>query len=373
MKSWFLFAFAALIACSSDETNTGPGSSGAGGASASTGAGTGGDVGSAGADPSSASSSASTGSAGASPTSGTGGSTGSTGSGGGSTGSTGGGSPDASSGSGGAGPFDGSSGRPDARPEVVQACTAFAAMFCAKVRECTPFVLGALYGDTATCENRVILGCVPTFDAPGTSASPAKTSGCGQAIAGLACATFLTGDLGASCKTDPGTIANGGACGDDAQCVSTFCARAPDAACGVCAPATRPNDPCVRGACSAGTVCPAGQSTCITPTPGKVDDACTAQEQCDLAHGVGCNAGSGKCLSLTLASAQGTCGANSVVPTSYAVCPATGTCSAPLGGRCSAAATEGQACSTADTGTHCLTPARCVASKCVVPDPIACR
>ena len=284
----------------------------------------------------------------------------------------GGGSTDASAGSGGAGPSDGSSGRADARPEVVQACTAFAAMFCGKVRECTPFVLGALYGDAATCESRVILGCLPSFDVPGTSASPAKTSGCGQAIAGLTCATFLTGDLGASCKTDPGTIANGGACGDDAQCVSTFCARAPDASCGVCAPATRPNDPCVRGSCSAGTVCPAGQSTCITPTPGKVDDACTAQEQCDLAHGIGCNAGSGKCLSLTLA-AGGNCGANSIVPTSYAVCPASGTCSAPLGGRCSAAAADGQACSTADTGTHCLTPARCVASKCVVPDPSSCR
>ena len=174
------------------------------------------------------------------------------------------------------------------------------ATLCTKVQTCTSFVLGVLYGDEATCEKRVMLSCVPSFGAPGTSATPAKTNACEQSIAALACPSFLVGDLGAPCKTDPGTVALNGACADDAQCASTFCARAPDASCGSCQPLTTPGGPCVRSSCSAGMVCPAGQSTCITPVAGKVDDACTAQEQCDLAHAVGCNTTSRKCLGMVM-------------------------------------------------------------------------
>ena len=58
---------------------------------------------------------------------------------------------------------------------------------------------------------------------------------------------------------------------------------------------------------------------------------------------------------------------------SVAVCPAAGTCSASLAGRCSAAGMDGAACSTADTGTHCMAPAKCVASKCTLPNPATCR
>jgi hypothetical protein len=110
---------------------------------------------------------------------------------------------------------------------------------------------------------------------------------------------------------------------------------------------------------------------CITPVAGKVNDSCTAQEQCDLAHAVGCNTSSGRCMKLTLA--QGSCGADFIIPSSYAVCPAAGTCSAAIGGRCSAAARDGESCSTADTGTHCMLPARCVGGKCTLSDANKCQ
>jgi hypothetical protein len=261
----------------------------------------------------------------------------------------------------------------DAAPDVRQVCAAFADTLCAKLETCSSFVLGALYGDVVVCRERTTLACLPSFGAPGTSATPAKTAACQATMAGLGCPAFLAGDLGAACKTDPGTVLVNGACADDAQCATTFCARAPDAACGVCQPPTSAGAACVRNSCSAGTVCPAGQSTCITPVAGKVNDSCTAQEQCDLAHAVGCNTSSGRCLTLTLATAQGTCGADFIFPTSYAVCPASGTCSATLGGRCSAAAKEGEPCSTADTGTHCLPPARCVGGRCTLSDGSLCR
>jgi hypothetical protein len=307
--------------------------------------------------------------------SGSSGSSGSTG-GGGSSGSSGGGSVDGGAGvSGNAGNprSDAGPGAPETSPEVLQACSAFVATFCAKVQSCSPFALGVVYGDVTTCKQRLMLSCIPNSIAPGTSAVPAKTTGCEQSIAALACPKFLANDLGAACAIDPGTVAQGGACGDDAQCATTFCARAPDAACGICQPPTKVGDPCVQGSCSTGTVCPAGQSKCITPVAGQVNATCSALEECDLANAVGCNTGSKKCIALTMAPSQGACGADSIVPTSYAVCSAGGTCSAAIFGKCSLAAADGAACSTSDTGAHCMTPARCVAGKCIVVDPILCH
>jgi hypothetical protein len=256
-------------------------------------------------------------------------------------------------------------------PTAQDACTAAADAVCGKLTSCSPFVTGVTYGDTATCKARFMLGCLPSFTAPSTSNTPAKTAACAQAVTSLACAAFLDGQLGAACATVPGGIAQGAACADDAQCVTSFCARGPNAACGTCSPPTKAGDPCVAGACSAGTVCPSGQSTCVAPVAGRVDDACTVQEECDLAHAVGCNTSSRKCIALTLAS--GTCGANGIAATSYAVCPATGTCSNVFNGTCSPAAADGASCSTTATGAHCVPPARCIGGTCAIANASACH
>ena len=272
------------------------------------------------------------------------------------------------------------SGAPDASTgtdagDGQQACVTFADAYCAKLQTCSTFVMSVAYGDLATCKARWILNCTPNFGAPGTSATPARTTTCAQSIGALSCTTFLSGDLGTACAVAPGTVAQGAACGDDAQCASTFCARAPTAACGTCQPVTMAGDPCVQSSCSVSTntVCPAGKTTCVKPVAGKVGDACVGHEQCDVGHQVGCNPTNSKCIALTLATAGGTCGADSIFPTSVAVCPASGTCSASLSGKCSAVGMDGASCSTADTGTHCMPPARCVASKCTLPSPATCR
>ncbi len=166
---------------------------------------TGGAAGSSG----SSTSSASSGASGGSGSSGTGGS-GASVDGGGDEPSSGGGG----SGQGGSSVAD-ASGNPDATSEARQVCAAFANTVCAKIQSCTPFVLGVLYGDVATCKDRATIGCLPGFGAPGTSATPAKTAACDKAIAALACPAFLAGDLGAACKTDPGAVAVNGACADD--------------------------------------------------------------------------------------------------------------------------------------------------------------
>jgi hypothetical protein len=247
--------------------------------------------------------------------------------------------------------------------------------YCAKLQECSTFVMSVAFGNQTTCKARWILNCMPNFGAPGTSATPARTSACAQSIPALSCATFLGGDLGSACATAAGTVANGAACGDDAQCVSTFCAKSVNAICGTCQPVTNVGDPCVQGSCSVSTntVCPAGTSSCVKPKAGKVGDPCVGQEECDVGHQVGCNTATSKqCIALTLAT--GTCGANNPLnPTSVAVCGNGGTCSGPFAGSCTAAAADGATCSTSDTGAHCVQPARCVGSKCVLPDPSTCK
>jgi hypothetical protein len=410
MRGWFVLLAGAMIACSSPGPSTTSGgrggSTGKGG-----GANTGGTSGGAGGAVGSGGSSASGGAGGATGTGGaTGGSTGSGGTGtggagtsgaggggtagsgtagssgaggtastpdGGTAGKAGGGTAGADAGkagASGAGMMDASIGT-DASGDTQQACTALADAYCAKLQSCSPFVTSVAYGDVAMCRQRWILNCTPNFGVTGTSATPARTTACAQSINALSCTTFLSGDLGAACAVAPGTVAQGAPCGDDAQCASTFCARAADAVCGTCRPTTMAGDPCVQGSCSVSTntVCPVGKTTCIRPVAGKVGDSCVGHEQCDVGHQVGCNPTNSKCIALTLATAGGTCGADSIFPTSVAVCPAGGTCSASLAGRCSAVGMDGASCSTADTGTHCMAPARCVASKCTLPNPATCR
>jgi len=264
----------------------------------------------------------------------------------------------------------GTGGTPVADPAVEQACSALAKALCAKSETCTPFATALLFGSRTVCEQRLALDCLPKFGAPGTSATPAKILSCADSLATHPCAAFVKGDFGAACAPQAGGSIAGVACGDDWQCASTFCARAPDAVCGVCAPTTQPGGPCVRGACSAGTVCPMGKSICVALEPGQLGATCTVHEQCDIGNGVGCSPISGRCIRLTLGS-SGPCGAD-LSGTMYAACPASGTCSALVGGTCSMAAADGAACSAASTGPSCLPPARCVGGRCTLPNPALC-
>jgi hypothetical protein len=104
-----------------------------------------------------------------------------------------------------------------------------------------------------------------------------------------------------------------------------------------------------------------------------VNDTCHSQSECDVAHAVGCNTNNDKCLALAIATSGGDCGADSITPTKFTLCPANGTCDAVIGGSCHAAAADGAACSTASSGPTCLSPAKCVNSICTLPNATACQ
>ena len=389
MRGWLVLLAGAAVGCSSlgpgggttgiggtrSSGTTGSGGSAKGGASAggssAAGGNTGGSVGPGGAG------NGGTGSGGGNGGAGTGGApTG--GSGGAGTGGAGGAGAAPDSGTGGSGGGTGGSGAGDASTDAPsvdpqQACNAMAESYCAKLQECSSFLMSVAFGNQTTCKARWILNCTPNFGAPGTSATPARTSACAQSIPTLSCTTFLGGDLGPACAVGAGTVANGAACGDDAQCASTFCARPTTAVCGTCQPVTNPGVACVQGSCSisTNTICSTGTTTCVRPKAGKIGDACVGQEECDVGHQVGCNPATQKCIALTLAGA--TCGANSIFASSIAVCPSAGTCSASVNGTCTAAGADGASCVTTETGTHCMLPARCVGGRCTLPNPSTCR
>ncbi len=257
-------------------------------------------------------------------------------------------------------------------PGPAAACAEAADAVCGQLEACSPFGLAAIYGDLATCKSRVALGCLPAFGAPGSSATTARTVQCAQALRQLSCEVVKTGDYGPACAAVPGALADGAACGDDSQCQSTFCARASTSLCGTCSPKSTEGGPCEDGACSSGLSCPTGASTCIKPVPGEVGDACTYQEQCDLAEGIVCDtAASKECIQVSVASGTGeACG---LTMTGFVLCRASGACSGIFGGTCSAAAADGAACSASDTGPKCLSPARCVEGTCALPDPASCQ
>jgi hypothetical protein len=390
MRKWLLLLAATAIGCSADNspsttTRGGSGGSkgGTGGAGASAGSGNGATGGSGG---NTGGSGGSTGGTGGS-TGGKGGTAGSAGGSGGSGGQggvTGGAAgsagttdagPDAAGGMGGTGGGVDGSAPPDVRAEEIMSCNNFADAFCSRLQTCSSFVMSVLYGDVATCKQRWVLNCLPNFGVAGTSASPAKTNGCTQILPGLACDKFLLGDFGTMCTPSAGTIPQGGACGDDAQCTTTFCARSPTSVCGTCQPVTMPGAPCVQGSCSVSTntVCPTGATTCVRPKAGQIGDACAGQEECDVGHQIGCNtATSRKCIALTLST--GTCGANNPLnPSSVTVCRASGTCTEPFNGMCIPFAADGQTCGSTDMDAHCMLPAKCIGGRCVVPDPSTCK
>jgi hypothetical protein len=385
MRKWVFFLAVAAIGCSSEgssstttqrPTGTSGGSAGDGGSGGGGTGGSGGSTSTGGSGGSTGGSGGNTGGTGGS-TGGSAGSGGSTGGSGGSTGGSGGtaGTPDAGGGASGSGGGTVDAGTPDATPEQQQACTNFADAFCNRLQTCSSFVMSVLYGDAATCKQRWALNCLPNFNATGTSATAAKVNGCTPTLATLTCDKFLLGDFGPMCTPSAGTVPQGGPCGDDAQCATTFCARSATSVCGTCQPATMPGAPCVQGSCSVSTntICPAGTSTCVKPKAGQIGDPCVGQEECDVGHQVGCNTATTKqCIALTLAT--NTCGANSILnPTSVAVCGAGGTCSLPFAGMCKAFAADGQTCGIGDMDAHCMQPAKCVGSKCVIPDPSTCK
>ena len=298
----------------------------------------------------------------------------------------------------------GSSAREDAGSDAgvdpAQACADLASATCKKLQACAPLFVATSFGDVASCSARAATSCRAALAAKGTSASPAHHEACGRAIDGESCNDVFAGNTPSACAIAPGALADGAACGEDAQCASAFCGgKAAGKYCGTCASAPAAGAPCNGGRCGPSLACGAN-GTCVKPggdgascdanTPCESTLSCgggkcatplasgatcdpkqTTTPGCQATAGLYCNALTTKCEAVTIASTNELCG---VVHGKLAFCSALGHCRIPANtvqGVCIAAAADGAACN--DTsGPSCMAGAHCVNAVCTPDDPAAC-
>src|SRR5262245_1265570 len=111
----------------------------------------------------------------------------------------------------------------DAGVSVDQACADYVAAYCGKLSQCAGPLFIPLFGDVATCSSRLQVVCPATFAAPGTSATSAQMEVCAQAMNAASCDVLYQRESVPACEAMPGMVIDGMACGDDAQCMSTYC------------------------------------------------------------------------------------------------------------------------------------------------------
>src|SRR5579883_3223773 len=102
-------------------------------------------------------------------------------------------------------------------PSADQACADYAAALCNKINSCSAFLVQVLYPDVASCQSRLQAECASALAAKGTGASPGDAEACAQAYSPLACNDAFARKTPSACRK-AGSVANGGACGDDNQC-----------------------------------------------------------------------------------------------------------------------------------------------------------
>jgi hypothetical protein len=299
-----------------------------------------------------------------------------------------------------------------------QACGDRAHANCLEIQTCSAEVLTTTYGDEGTCETRLKLYCLNALAAGSIGNNAAHTEACGQAFSHESCSDFFDLNPQTACVQPKGSLSNGKSCALPGQCESGFCAIVPGSACGLCADAPMPGDPCDKlttcgqtlacvnatkqcqafalqgAACGSGSLCGAdlfcvgasstAQGTC-QPAVEQAGSTCDPQGRtgagCDRIQGLTCNSVTKQCAPLVFAAAGQPCGAN--VGDQFAACANAATCT-PQGGEAGAAsvcvptASDGAACDLA-LGPGCLEPARCIVTDdagtrgtCQFPDTRSC-
>jgi len=280
-----------------------------------------------------------------------------------------------------------------------KACTDFAASVCTDIENCAAPLITTQYGDVATCQMRAKASCLTDLMAPNSSATPDKLDHCATASNMIACDALFTRDTPKDCIPDPGKLADGMACGADAQCVSTYCKKPANEVCGVCGARAAAGAACsvdadcdfklacANGVCVAyaalGATCDAGHP-CAAPNlckngvcaaPAGAGQPCTPSAtggDCDETKGLFCNPSSataGVCAQAMFVGPGQACG---FVNNTFVGCSAGGICKRTgLMGTCLAPAADGGTCD-ATNGPGCLAPAECVGGICKLPNPAGC-
>ncbi len=265
------------------------------------------------------------------------------------------------------------------------------------MNDCASLYVGIQYGDVATCTTRLKIACTNALNAPSTGATAGQAESCASAVGSAACADVLGRNPPGACKTVAGSLADGTACGDDAQCSGKNCRASVGSTCGACSTRAAAGGACSSsGDCDYGFTC--ANKVCVTPGaagamcdvghPCATSFACkggtcvqrqaagatcdVAAQDCDNLSGLYCDPKTKVCAKAQLAAAGAACG---ITSNGYFYCSASGVCrqtSATMPGTCVAAAADGASCDDA-MGPGCLPPATCSGGVCKIVDPSACK
>lgn len=292
---------------------------------------------------------------------------------------------------------------------VTSAPADFSNAVCTKLDSCAPALTEATYGSVATCKERAAISTKNSLNAPGVTVTSSQLSDCLAAYNSISCGDLLGGSQMPKACDYRGTIADGAACGTDAQCASGSCyPSATDATgCGKCQARAALGGDCSSARCESGLYCSSGTAKKCTAYL-KLGDTCTADsgDRCGgtttciagkcaaaLAENADCDAKTqgcdpiaflqcvpsatdgttaGKCTKVTAATAGQDCG---LVSGKYVACGGGNYCKGMTGtapGKCAATPKEPDDCTESKT---CLSPARCntKTNKCEILDPATCK
>jgi hypothetical protein len=186
------------------------------------------------------------------------------------------------------------------------ACDLVADAQCNISNRCLPYSVNQLWGSLAACKREASLSCAEMDRAPGTGAFWSKHSACAERLAerlsSMSCDEYLFSNapsLDAECASTPGTLPDGAACGDNAQCQSTYCqTQSSDPFfCGVCAERSPLGGPCTTFQnCERGMACT--NQICAARVAAGAE--CNSSRQCTPAFL--------NCIGLSATSTTGKCG-----------------------------------------------------------------
>jgi len=267
------------------------------------------------------------------------------------------------------------------------ACVDYATNYCNRLAACSPFLLSKEFGDAQSCMARLEPICRAAAQAPGTALGREQSAACASAYSTASCDDLLNVDWQPDACAVKGSLADGAACGQGAQCASGHCKMDFDQVCGTCATLIASGGQCSRSEdCEAGLGCispgtcgalsPRGAScrtkpcaldlTCIGGTcdsPLGLGAACVpAEYACNLELGLYCDSDTMRCVQGTLVATGGSCSTFAMPCLASGSCGDTSVCEAPLA--------DGAACAST---SQCLFPAVCVSGSCRSPDPTTCH
>lgn len=184
-----------------------------------------------------------------------------------------------------------------AAPGPLKGCRDVASRACARLAECTPWLLGAYYADRAQCE-QVFSGACSALETAGTAVSLPR---CEESL--TACGNFVEArGVPAWCWKPAGKVALGQSCLIDMDCDAGVCIRGKGDTAGACRLPSQVGESCgASQRCASGLRCRAPEGVCVAP----VARGQSCQSPFDCESGSKCQAGTCAAMKVGDACAEG--------------------------------------------------------------------